>query len=82
MTVRSSCLMVPSDSVAVTTMALAPSRKVTGALTAIERGGVLSLCWCTWVPLRATVTLATPLLDVTSAATTLDSSLTRERSSG
>ncbi len=28
------------------------------------------------------MTLATPLLDVTSAATTLDSSLTRERSSG
>ena len=44
--------------------------------------GVRSVCWCTSVPFRLTLTLATPLLEVTTAATTLASSVTRDLSSG
>jgi hypothetical protein len=49
---------------------------------AMDLWGVRSLCWNTSAPFRVTLTFATPLLEVTTAATTLTSSITRKRSSG
>src|SRR4026207_20349 len=81
-TVRTSCRAVPSGSSAVITMAFGPSRSVSGALTATDFCGLRSSCWWTSVPWRETVMRLTPLLDRATAATTLASSATRERSSG
>jgi len=80
--VRTSCRAVPSGSRAVITMAFAPSRRVRGALTAMDFCGLRSSCWCTSTPLSVTVMRLMPLLDRATAATTLASSGTRERSSG
>ena len=79
---RTSWRVVPSVSAAVTTMALGPGLRVSGTVTASEVGGVRSACCATSAPLSLTLTRATPLLDVTTAATTLDSSVRRARSSG
>jgi hypothetical protein len=82
MTVRISWRAVPSGSSAVITIAFAPSRRVRGALTAMDFCGLRSSCRCTSEPLRATVIRLIPLLERATAATTLASSVTRERSSG
>src|SRR6185295_10457851 len=71
MTVRISRRTVPSGSLALIAIALAPSRSVTGTVSRKEFCGVRSRCWWTSTPLRVTLTIATPLLEVTSAAATL-----------
>src|SRR4029453_17342113 len=81
-TVRTSWRTVPSDSRAVSTIVLSPSRSVTGAVTTIEGCGVRSACRATSMPFRLTVTLPTPRPDVTTAATTVCASWTREPSAG
>ena len=82
MTVRTSCRTVPSGSLAVNTIALAPSLNVAGAVTTTDFWGVRSVCSWISTPLRVTRTLETPLLEVRTAATTLASSVTRDLSSG
>src|SRR6266404_4672401 len=80
--VRISWRTVPSASAADRMIALSPGRSVTGAATATDFCATLSACDHTSAPLSSTLALATPLLDVISAATTLPSSVTRARSSG
>jgi hypothetical protein len=73
---------VPSGSLALTTRVFAPSRNVTGAVTTRDLGAVRSVCWWTSTPFTATVTLATPWLEVMIAARTAAASVSRARSSG
>ena len=73
---------MPSGSRAVSTIVFAPSRSVTGAVTSTERGDVDSVWRRTSVPFSVTVTLPTPRLDVTTAATTVCASVTRAPSAG
>jgi hypothetical protein len=70
--VRTSWRTVPSGSVALITMVLLPSRSLTGAATATERLGGRSTSLNTSAPFKRTLTLATPLPELISAATRLD----------
>ena len=81
-TVRTSCRVVPSGSRAVRMIVLVPSRSVTGAVTTTERGVDGSAWRSTSVPLSVTVVLATPRLELTTAVTTVCSSVMRAPSAG
>ena len=73
---------MPSLSRAVSTIVLAPSRSVTGASTTTDAGAFGSACRSTSAPLSVMVTLPTPRLELTTAATTVCGSVTRAPSAG
>jgi hypothetical protein len=55
---------------------------LTGTVRTSDFSALRSVCWCTSVPFRLTLAFATPLLEVTMAATTVAASLTRAISCG
>src|SRR4051812_47842037 len=68
-TVRTSFWVTPPASVALMTIAFVPVRSVIGVVTTSDVCGVFSDCWATSTPLSCTLTFATPLPEVTTAAT-------------
>src|SRR5262245_26513347 len=81
-TLRTSCCTEPSAAIARITMVFVPSRSLTGAAMATDLFDGRSRSWNTWAPFTRTLTSVTPLLEVATAAATVDSSVRRARSSG